>query len=301
MAKRRTRSAGPVRILAVALVALLLWGANALLKDRNRDAVAPSSSPLAGETLTLQVLDVGQGSAALLTLPGGKRMLVDAGSKNTGAPEALAELGVQRLDLVVATHPHEDHIGSLAEVIGQCDVGAVYMPRLPKDLTPTTATYRNLLTAIKEKGLRVHAPAQGEVLYDENGVVIRSLYDPAGDYDNVNDCSLILMVQYGEISLLLPGDSGPEPQQAAMAAYDVSADAYLVAHHGSADYAEGWIEAIAPAQALISCGEDNSYGHPSARVLEDLERAQARVWRTDRNGAITLVTDGEQLTVTAER
>lgn len=248
---------------------------------------------------TVYYMDVGQADCALVSLPDGRTILIDAG-KNATAQQLAADirkLGVVRLDYVIGTHPHEDHIGGLDVMIEQFDVGAVYMPKVSSD----TKTFLDVLEAVQEKGLKVQTARAGKVLLEEAGVYADFLGPNSEKYDDLNNYSAVLRIRFGSRTFLFTGDAEALSEQEMLAAYDVlSADVLKVGHHGSkTSSSAAFVNAVNPAYAVICVGEDNSYGHPSDEVLERL--AGAAVYRTDVNGRITMRCDGETIEVRTEK
>ena len=231
--------------------------------------------------LTARFLDVGQGDSELVTLPDGKVMLIDAGGNIL---PALDMLGVTKIDYLVATHPHSDHIAYLDEVIRHCEVGAVYMPRV----SHTTQDYENLLTAVQEKGLSIQAAKAGIEIASSPAYEIRVLSPVLEQYAELNDYSAVIRVRYGDGAMIFMGDALEEAE--AYIAGDVSAEVLKVGHHGSkTSTSETFFRRVNPKYGVISCGAGNPYGHPSDEILRRL--SGIAVYRTDQDGHITMIAD----------
>ena len=289
----RGRRNQPLWLLAAAVVAAAaLWGARTL-------GILPDASG----TLEVYFFDVGQGDSELIRLPGGENILIDAGTSST-EDELVGELrslGAETLDLVVATHPHADHIGGMAAVIDAFDVRQVVMPRISESDTPTTKTYENLLQSIADKGLTITPAEPGDELLSSGGAVLTVLAPNGEDYGDLNNYSVVLRLTYGEDSFLFTGDA-EEASEEEMLSLDwpLTATVLKCGHHGSeTSTSPAFLDAVSPQYAVISCGVDNDYGHPDAVTLEKLEAAGAEVFRTDLQGTILASTDGSGVTMTA--
>lgn len=311
----RARRSQPLWLLAAAVVAAAaLWGARTLgiLPDASGEKTGAPVSAAQGDTggggsasgtLEVYFFDVGQGDSELIRLPGGENILIDAGTSST-EDELVGELrslGAETLDLVVATHPHADHIGGMAAVIDAFDVRQVVMPRISESDTPTTKTYENLLQSIADKGLTIMPAEPGDELLSSGGAVLTVLAPNGEDYGDLNNYSVVLRLTYGEDSFLFTGDA-EEASEEEMLSLDwpLTATVLKCGHHGSeTSTSPAFLDAVSPQYAVISCGVDNDYGHPDAVTLEKLEAAGAEVFRTDRQGTILASTDGSGVTMTA--
>ena len=311
----RARRSQPLWLLAAAVVAAAaLWGARTLgiLPDASGEKTGAPVSAAQGETggggsasgtLEVYFFDVGQGDSELIRLPGGENILIDAGTSST-EDELVGELrslGAETLDLVVATHPHADHIGGMAAVIDAFDVRQVVMPRISESDTPTTKTYENLLQSIADKGLTITPAEPGDELLSSGGAVLTVLAPNGEDYGDLNNYSVVLRLTYGEDSFLFTGDA-EEASEEEMLSLDwpLTATVLKCGHHGSeTSTSPAFLDAVSPQYAVISCGVDNDYGHPDAVTLEKLEAAGVEVFRTDRQGTILASTDGSGVTMTA--
>lgn len=311
----RARRSQPLWLLAAAVVAAAaLWGARTLgiLPDASGEKTGAPVSAAQGDTggggsasgtLEVYFFDVGQGDSELIRLPGGENILIDAGTSST-EDELVGELrslGAETLDLVVATHPHADHIGGMAAVIDAFDVRQVVMPRISESDTPTTKTYENLLQSIADKGLTIMPAEPGDELLSSGGAVLTVLAPNGEDYGDLNNYSVVLRLTYGEDSFLFTGDA-EEASEEEMLSLDwpLTATVLKCGHHGSeTSTSPAFLDAVSPQYAVISCGVDNDYGHPDAVTLEKLEAAGVEVFRTDRQGTILASTEGSGVTMTA--
>jgi len=264
-------------------------------------ALLPScASTVARPRLTAVFLDVGQGDSCLFLLPDGTSMLIDAGPRSAkdAVVNSLKESGIEKIDYLVFTHPHEDHIGGGVAVLEEFDVGQIYMPRT----SHTTKTYEDLLLAIKDKGLSITEAKAGKTVVDTTDLKAFFL-GPTKNYEDLNNCSAVLCLTYGKVTFILTGDAESEAEKDMLVAARVpDADVLKVGHHGSAtSTSDEFLDAIDPEVAVISVGKDNSYGHPAQKILDRLAKAGVDVYRTDLHGTVTLTTNGRDVEVKTER
>lgn len=250
---------------AAALVAVLTGGLYAA------DELGPQRE-LTADT-AVHFIDVGQGDSALL-LSGGQAVLIDAGTAESGAAVVryLEELGVIELYGAVATHPHADHIGGMAQVIEAFPIEHFYLG--PE--TQNTATYSGMLDALEEAGVQPVIPADGDELVFDSGASLTFL-GPADDVpkSNLNDRSLITLFRAGDQDVLFMGDAESAAEESLLAHHPaLTCDVLKVGHHGAAtSSSEEFLQAVRPSTAVISCGVDNDYGHPSDQTLQNLSLA----------------------------
>ena len=278
--------------------------------------IARPPRPDAGK-LRVTVLDVGQGDSICVQTAGGRTILIDGGGSNdeTQADQTdvgervllpfLRFQGINRLDIVVLTHPHGDHVGGLPAVLREVPVGVVLDgTRLPY---PTPA-YGAFLALIQQKHIPYQHAVRGMRLDLGDGAVADVLNPPAqgfpygtsGDNACVNNYSAVLRLSYGRTRFLLDGDAQMEAEASMLAAYpDLAADVLKCGHHGAGNATgDDWLARVRPRYAAISCGAHNLFGHPHPDTLARLAAHGVQTFRTDRNGAITFESDGK--TVTAQ-
>ena len=243
--------------------------------------------------LQIHYIDVGQGDATLIQCDG-MNMLIDAGENDKGMQVRayLEKQGVKKLDYVIGTHPDSDHIGGLDVVIYNFHCGTILMPDYEKD----TKTYDDVIQTIKNKHYKITEPIVGNTY--ELGQAEFTIIAPNRAYDDANDASIGLVLTYGEQSFLFTGDA----EEAAEAdivknGIDIQAKVYKAGHHGSrTSSSEELLELVKPEIVVISCGEDNSYGHPHADILNYCRTNKIPIYRTDMQGTIVVKTDGKRLT-----
>ncbi len=241
-------------------------------------------------------IDVGQGDSELIIGDDGTTMLIDAGEYEYGAlvVNYLLEMGITKLDYVVATHPHSDHMGGLATVISsELEIGKVYMPKIADDFVPTTTTYERFLRAVADKGLRISKGENAEFSFGSGSI---HMYTTDYSLDNLNNYSLVIKYEIGESSFLFTGDIEAAIEDAYVAdMIDIDVDVLKVAHHGSSTSSTvDFLNAVTPDYCVIECG-DNSYNHPNSTTVKKLLMYTKEIYRTDVQGTVIFSTDGKTL------
>jgi competence protein ComEC len=248
------------------------------------------------EAFTATFLDVGQGDATLLTTPGGATVLVDAGPDRDVVARELVARGVRRLDVVVATHPHADHVEGFAAVLARFAVGLLLVPGCPDDV----ATAAGLDRIFEDEGLRPVAARAGMVfaVADLRLEVLSPDRCWSGTNSDTNNDSVVLLATVGESGVFLSGDLEVEAQQVLLdRGVDLRALVLKVPHHGGATSLPSFLAAVGATVAVVSVGQPNDYGHPVPEMLEVLRTAGARVLRTDERGTIVVTLDGRRVAV----
>ncbi len=247
------------------------------------------------DTLTVHFLDVGQGDCTLITC-GEHAMLIDAGDNNMGTTVEmyLKKQNITKLDYVIGTHPDADHIGGMDVVIYKFDCDTIILPEFEKD----TKTYRDVIDTINNKNYKITRPKTGQAygLGQAQFTIISPVSDDYGD--DANNYSVGIRLVFGDTSFLLAGDAEEEAEEDMLeSGEELKADVYKASHHGSkSSNTEEFMEAVRPEYAVISCGEDNTYGHPHAQTLNTFRSMGIKVFRTDEQGAIIIKSDGKELT-----
>ena len=246
---------------------------------------------VAQEDLLIDYIDVGQADSILIRNQD-KVMLIDAGTNEAGETVVnyLENLGITKIDYLIGTHPHEDHIGGLDDVINKFDIGQIYMPKIET----TTKTFEDVLEAIENKNLTVIAPNKGDeiVLGQATG---EFMTEPILDKDNLNVSSLIFRLEFGDNSFLFMGDAEEENEKTISWP---KTDVLKVGHHGSStSSSEEFLKQVQPQYAIIMVGEDNSYGLPTQEIIDKLNTIGSTIYRTDENGTIQLTSDGNTIEI----
>jgi len=261
----------------------------------------PSTSPLQTTTTTakerellkIHFIDVGQGDAIFIELPDKRAVLIDGGETNMSSRviNAINSANKNRLDFVIATHPHSDHIGGLSKVIETFEIGEIYMPTIERK---SYKTYQALMSAIQKKGLKQKAAKAGVRILKANDLTLDILAPVKSNYADINDWSVILKLTYGSTSFLFMADATARAEKDITA--DVKADVLKVGFHGSRDStSDDFLSRVAPKYAVISVGK-NPYGHPSSDTINKLKNANIEVYRTDLDGTVTFTSDGTDIT-----
>ncbi len=275
------------KLIVVLLCIFLLAGCT--------EAVKTEQVPVtAGHEMRVHFIDVGQGDSILIESPNGKTMLIDGGVKGAGQQVVsyLKELGVNKLDQVVATHPDADHIGGLIPVLQTIPIEQFY----DSGKVHTSQTFEEMLMAIDQKNIPYYVPKTGDLIEFDKDVTVKVLNANEHATDN-NDASIVLKVVYGNVSFLLTGDAGIALEKEMMQ-NDVTATILKAGHHGSnTSSSEEFIRAVKPEVTILSYGEDNKYGHPHAEVVDRLQAMGSNIYATAESGTIIVATDGVNYTV----
>ena len=273
-------------LLAVTNAGFLFW----------RFAVPPTQNPL-----RVTFLDVGQGDAAVIETPGGKTILVDTGGmdqeggdnegRRTVAP-FLRSRGVNHVDMILLSHPHTDHIGGAAALIGQFPAALLMDNGQDADKPPVA----NILTAAQTHHVLYRAARRGQVIELGDGVLLRVLSPTELEtHGAVNNASMVLRLEYKRTTLLFTGDAEIDEETDLLNdKLPLACDALKVGHHGSdTSTTPEFLAAAHPRFAIVSVGKHNLYGHPRLDVMRRLSESGAKTYRTDQCGAVTLLSDGE--------
>ncbi|MGU8749845.1 ComEC/Rec2 family competence protein [Clostridium perfringens] len=272
----------------IGIIVVLLAGYFGI--DLTQDSKVPKDSKL-----MISYMDVGQGDAAYIKV-NGNDILIDAGPRSN-SKELLEQLKAKNIDdfeLVIATHPHEDHIGGMVDVFKEYEVKAFYSPKI----THTTKTYENLVKAVKDEGLKTKELKGGMVIDLGEGAKFEVFTPQKSEYEELNDYSPIMKLSFGDTSYLFTGDAEKLAEEEALAKYKTSLDSDVIkfGHHGSSSSSSNaFIEAISPKYGIISCAKDNKYGHPHRETLDIIKKYNIKTFRTDTDGEIILTSDGKSI------
>lgn len=283
--KHRLRLSFTTTILFFVITALFL-----VFKQFNNDGSASLKKP--SGVLEVHFIDVGQADATLIKCDD-KAMLIDAGENDSGTKiqSYLKSQNVDKLDYIIGTHPDSDHIGGLDVIIYKFGCDKILMP----DTKKNNKTYRDVEDSLKSRNLAKTVPEVGQRY--ALGEASFTIVGPNASYDSSNDNSISILLEYGNSKFLFTGDAQQEAEEDMVNnGINIDCDVYKVGHHGSkTSSTEELLNAASPAYAVISCGENNDYGHPHASVLNSLRQRGIKVFRTDEQGTIVATTDGTSI------
>lgn len=277
------------------------------IKDKSQQVMNGFSeeefSGNAENLMSVDFIDVGQGDCIFIHGES-ENMLIDCGeaSESDKVIDYLKNSGVTKLDYVIGTHPHSDHMGGMGDVISSFDVGEVIMPYLPDKDIPTTRYFEKFMDALEAKNLTVTDAEVGRVIYmgDARAEIIAPV---SSSYGNTNNYSVGIILTHGTNRFMFSGDAEKLAEEEMLESGKLkNVTVYKAGHHGSdTSSSENFIKALSPKYAVIMCGEGNSYGHPNKSTLETLEKYTEKIYRTDENGTIVCKSDGNKVTFSTER
>ena len=289
----------PIPVIFIFLLVTSALGSGCLenvpVPGINRFSFSPVNEK--GGNLSVYFFDVGQGDSTLIVF-GNTTILVDAGEVDKGdvVVQDMRSLGISRIDLLVATHPHSDHIGGMEKVLDSFAVSQVVDSGMPHP----SPLYKKFLDAIESRHIPYTVAHQGQTIDLDPALRILVLAPPEQrSSDDLNENSVVLRISYGTVDLLLAGDAGKgEEDRMVATGYALDSEILKVAHHGSA-YSTGnaFLERVRPEIAVIPVGAGNPYGHPSDTTVSALKEGGCTVYRTDRNGDVLVTSDGLSYTV----
>lgn len=263
--------------------------------NTSKEANTNTSSNIKTE-MKVHYIDVSQGDSELIQV-NGKNMLIDSGPRSSEKDliNYLNNLNIKKLDYVIATHPHEDHIGNMDEVIKNFEIGEFYAPKV----TTTTKTFEDMIKALKSKNLKINVLNENTNSIDLGKNTKVQVFSPKEDFKDkdLNNYSPIMKITYGKNSFLFTGDAEtPVEEYVLSKGYNISSDVLKSGHHGSkTSSSEKFLQKVDPSVTIISCGTNNKYGHPNKETLEKLSKVKSKVYRTDKDGNIVLISNGTDI------
>lgn len=282
-------------IICFLLIGMLTFVLVGCTNNRSEEVVQSDSKDIITTNegkLKISFIDVGQADSILIQCDN-QNMLIDAGNNDDDklVEKFLRDNGVNKIDYVIGTHPHEDHIGGLDYIINKFDIGNVLMPKK----TATTKTFKDVVKALNEKGLKPIAPGVG---YNFNvGKAKATVLAPQKEYEDTNDASIVIKLDYMNNSFIFTGDAEAISEKDIInSKVNLKADVLKLGHHGSrTSTSEEFLKKVNPKYAIITCGKNNDYGHPHKETLEKLNKFNIPFYRTDEQGTIILTSDGSNI------
>lgn len=247
------------------------------------------------DKMIIHYIDVNQGDATLIQV-NTKNILIDSGpeSSKKNLLAYLNSINLDKLDYVVATHPHEDHIGNMQHIIKEYDILSFYAPKI----TSNTKTFEEMIDSIKSKNLKINIIKEGTSSIDLGPNTSITVFSPSKyEYDNLNNYSPIIKIEYKNTSFLFTGDAEEEVENTVLQNnFPISSDVLKVGHHGSStSTSTSFLSAVNPSISIISVGEDNNYNHPSNETIKKLQQNKSIIYRTDIDGNIVLISNGNTI------
>lgn len=290
----------------IVLSAVILTSCSSnLIDDINSNLNIPSSQTLnSKDILEIQYIDVGQADANLIKLPDSRIIMIDAGgnSSATDLVNNLKSQGIKKIDYLIATHPHEDHIGGMDNIIENFDIGTFYMPKVDDSQIPTTKTYEDVLTAVKNKNLKINQGKADMKIINETDILFDFIAPNSSYYDGLNSYSIVCRLNYGNKKFLFMGDAESDSEKEILNNnFNVKADVLKCGHHGSHSSSSiDFLKACNPSYAIISCSSDNKYGHPHKKTIDSLNKLNIKTYITANVGTITVKCDKENIYIDTE-
>ena len=248
--------------------------------------VAPGVTSTYG-LMRVHFIDVGQADSAFIELGNGQTMLIDAGRSGSDVVDYIRNLQYETIDYVVASHPHDDHIGGMATVLNSFNIGKMYIPKQAH----TISAFTNMLDVIENKGIDLYTAKAGTNILSSGNINIDVLAPFSESNSNLNNASAVVRITYGKTVMLFTGDAEHVIENQLLNS-GIDADVLKVGHHGAGSASSSsFIKAVSPDIAVISVGEGNSYGHPHADTLAILNEFGANIYRTDEQGTIVVTAD----------
>ena len=300
------KSKKPNKKLIYLIVVLVLAIVSAV--GTNYDEIMPDESETqqtsaqTDANFAVHFVDVGQGDCTLVE-SNGEYLLIDAGENGheTEVLNYLRSMNIEKLDYIIVTHQHSDHIGGMPEVLAEFECDNLIMPRLTQEQTPTNSTYKAFLKAVQSSEAKVISANPG-LSYALGGATFEILGPVTDDAEDINSMSAVTKITYGESSFLITGDAETEEELEIIDnGAELDCDVLRAGHHGSSTSScKDFLNAVTPEICVISCGADNDYGHPHDKAVNRIKKHTEEIYRTDICGSIVMTSDGEKIDISYE-
>lgn len=276
-----------VKVLSILLLPIIFLLIYTSCINKTMDIIAPAQNKL-----LIHYIDVGEGDCILIQV-NNKNMLIDSGSKDSKSISYLKKHNIKKLDYMILTHPHEDHIGNAPSIINNFKINTIYAPKI----VSSSESFKNLILAIKKKKLKITKAHSSQHIYLGDDVNCFILAPNSNSYEKTNDYSIVLKITYGNTSFLFTGDAESLSEEEMIhKGYNLKSDVLKIGHHGSnSSTTSPFLNEVAPKIAIISCGRGNSYGHPHKDTLIKLKNNKILLYRTDLDGTILLESDKNKI------
>ncbi|WP_392486221.1 ComEC/Rec2 family competence protein [Haloimpatiens sp. FM7315] len=269
---------------------------------KNNENQFPSKKHLVDTSnkILVHYIDVGQGDCILIQV-NNKNFLIDSGTKDSHSKiiNYIHNLNIKTIDYFLITHPHEDHIGSANYIIDKFEIGKFYSPKIIYN----TNIYKKMINSLKAKNYKIHIAKEGVTLNLGSNVICEMLSPNKKIYEDMNNYSPIIKIAYKSNKFIFTGDAENLIEDTILKSnYDLSADVLKLGHHGSKSSTSlNFINNINPKIAIISCGKNNKYNHPHKETLKKINEINCKIYRTDVNGSVLIIGDGNTLEIQSER
>ena len=266
--------------------------------ENKNDETTNNNTTIQNNKIKIHFIDVGQGDSIFIELPNNTTMLIDAGEASKGQVVAnyIKELGYSKINYLIGTHPHTDHIGGLAYIINNFSIESIYMPKA----VSSSKTYENLLNTISEKALKIKTAKAGVNVFYNNNLKIDIIAPNSDSYSDLNNFSVVIKITYGNRNFLFMGDAETKSENEIMT--NVFADVIKIGHHGSdTSSGQSFVNKVKAKYAIITVGSNNKYNHPYQTIIDRWTNVGSTIYRTDLNGNIVVTSDGNSLDISSTK